>query len=192
MRQSITGAHKWNTADTVTAVRMAASLFLLFLPLKSPGFFAVYTLAGLTDALDGWLARRTGTTGDFGARLDSIADLLFYSAVLIRLFPVLYRTLPRGVWYATAGVLFVRLAAYGAAAIKYHRFAPLHTRLNKLTGAAVFLLPYVLAISTGAVYSWAVCALALAAALEELATHLFLKRRRAEKTRGNQCRRRLK
>ena len=172
MRQSITGAHKWNTADTVTAVRMAASLFLLFLPLKSPGFFAVYTLAGLTDALDGWLARRTGTTGDFGARLDSIADLLFYGAVLIRLFPVLYRTLPRGVWYAAAGVLLVRLAAYGTAAIKYHCFAPLHTRLNKLTGAAVFLLPYVLAISTGAVYSWAVCALAFASSLEELVLHL--------------------
>ena len=105
---------------------------------------------------------------------------------------MLCRRLPGEIWYAVGAILLIRLMAYGIAAAKYHRFASLHTWLNKLTGATVFLLPYILAISTGVVYSWAVCALALAAALEELATHLFLKRRRAEKTRENQCRRRLK
>lgn len=58
--------HKWNMADTVTAVRIAASVSLLVLPLRSVSFFAVYGLAGLTDALDGWLARKMGTASDFG------------------------------------------------------------------------------------------------------------------------------
>lgn len=167
--------HNWNVADTVTSIRIAASLFLLFPPLCSAGFFAAYILAGLTDALDGWLARKTGTASDFGARLDSIADLLFYGIVLFRLAPVLWQTMPVVIWYAVAVIILVRLAAYITAAIKYHRFASLHTWLNKLTGAAVFLLPCVLAVSTGIVYSWTVCVLAFTASLEELAIHLCRK-----------------
>lgn len=174
-KRSKSESHKWNMADTITSVRMAASLLLLFLPLRSAWFLTVYTLAGLTDALDGWLARKTGTASDFGARLDSMADLLFYAVLLFRLFPVLWRTLPAAVWYAVAVILLVRLAAYATAAVKYHRFAALHTWLNKLTGASIFLLPYVLAVSTGIGYSWAVCALAFAAALEEWMIHLCRK-----------------
>lgn len=158
--------HQWNMADTVTSVRVAASLILLIFPLRSAWFLAVYTLAGLTDALDGWLARKTGTASAFGARLDSIADLLFYGVLLLRLFPVLWQALPAMIWYAVAAVVLVRMVAYAVAAVKYHRFASLHTWLNKLTGGAVYLLPYVLALSTGVTYSWFVCALALAASLE--------------------------
>lgn len=158
--------HKWNMADTITSARMVFSLFLLFMPPRFIGFFAVYTLAGLTDALDGWLARKTGTASAFGARLDSIADLLFYGVLLLRLFPVLRQALPVSVWYVVTAVALVRMVAYAVAAVKYHRFASLHTWLNKLTGGAVYLLPYVLALSTGVTYSWFVCALALAASLE--------------------------
>ena len=165
--------HRWNTADTITAARMAASCVLLFLPMGSVRFLAVYTLAGLTDALDGWLARKTGTASPFGARLDSIADLLLYGVLMLRLFPVLWKVFPGTIWYAVAAIVLVRLAAYAVSFCKFHRFAALHTWLNKLTGAAVFLLPYMLAVSAGIGYGWAVCLLALAAAAEELMIHLF-------------------
>lgn len=164
--------HKWNAADTITSVRIAFSFILLLLPLRSAGFFAAYTVTGLTDVLDGWLARKTGTASQFGARLDSIADLLFYGVLLFRLFPVLWQTLPAAMWYVVAVIVLVRLAAYVAAAVRYRQFASLHTWLNKLTGVGVFLLPYVFVLSTGIVYSWVVCVLALAAAVEELTIHL--------------------
>ena len=175
MKRDMDKAHKWNTADTITSVRIFSSLLLLFLPLRSAGFIAVYTFTGLTDILDGWLARKTGAASDFGARLDSVADLLFYGIVLFRLIPVLWKLLPVEIWYAVAAVILVRLAAYITAAVKYHRFASLHTWLNKLTGAAVFLLPYVLAASTGIAYSWTICILAFAASLEELLIHVICK-----------------
>ena len=165
--------HNWNMADTVTTVRMVASLFLLFFPTKSIWFLVIYTFSGLTDVLDGWLARKSGRASEFGARLDSIADLLFCSVLLIRLFPVLYQKLPGEIWYAVSGIVLVRLGAYVVAAVKYHRFASLHIWLNKLTGAAVFLLPYVLLASSIVVYSWAVCILAFVASTEELAIHLL-------------------
>ena len=82
MNQELKKAHEWNMADTVTTMRMAASLFLFFIPLKSIWFLVIYTFAGLTDVLDGWLARKTGRASEFGARLDSVADLLFYSVLL--------------------------------------------------------------------------------------------------------------
>ena len=172
MQADMSKAHKWNAADAVTMLRMVGTFGLALLNPGTLWFFAVYTITGLTDVLDGWLARKTGTESDFGAKLDSIADLLFCIVMLIRLFPVMWEALPVRIWYAVAGIFLVRLAAYFIAAIKYHRFASLHTRLNKLTGGAIFLLPYILAISTGAAYSWAVCALASAASLEELAIHL--------------------
>lgn len=167
--------HKWNTADTVTTIRIVCSFVLLMLPVSSPEFILIYTLVGLTDVLDGWLARKTGTASEFGARLDSVADLLFYGILLLRLLPALWLALPQAVWYVVSLVLLVRILAYTTAAVKYHRFASLHTWLNKLTGGAVFLLPYVFAVSSGVVYGWAVCFLALAAALEELTIHLFQK-----------------
>lgn len=165
------GTHRWNTADTITSVRIVASLFLLFPPLGSVWFLTVYTIAGLTDALDGWMARRTGTASQFGARLDSAADLLFYGVLILRLFPALWQSFPVTIWYAVVAIVLVRLSAYAAAYYKYHQFSALHTWLNKLTGVAVFLLPYVLAVSAGIAYGWAVCLLALAAA-EEWMIHL--------------------
>lgn len=159
-------------ADTLTVLRMVGIPFLLFFPPLSFRFLVVYALAGLTDVLDGWVARKTGTVSDFGARLDSIADLLFYGCLLLRLFPILHRDLPGEIWYAVAAILFVRLCAYGTAAVKYHRFASLHTWLNKLTGFTVFLLPFVLLTPVALPYSWGLCTLAFAASMEELAIHL--------------------
>ena len=74
-------------ADIITMSCMAGTILLAFLRPLSAGFFLVYTLTGLTDVLDGWIARMTKTASDFGAKLDSIADLLFYTVMLIRLFP---------------------------------------------------------------------------------------------------------
>lgn len=173
MQKKFKNTHEWNMADTVTTMRMGASVFLLFLSLEKWWFLVVYTFAGLTDILDGWIARKSQSASEFGAKLDSIADLLFYGVLLFRLFPLLFRILPREMWYAVLGIIAMRLVSYAVAAVKYHRFASLHTWLNKLTGAAVFLLPYVLFSALNVIYCWAVCSLAFAASAEELAIHLF-------------------
>lgn len=165
--------HKLNTADAVTFFRIAGTLTLVFLRPLSIGFFWVYALTGLSDVLDGWIARKTKTASAFGARLDSAADLLFYAVMLLRVFPILWNTLPTDIWYAAAAILLLRSSAYLVAAVKYRRFASLHTYLNKLTGGAVFLIPFLLVTGYAAVYCRITCAIAAAAALEELVIHLF-------------------
>lgn len=44
---------------------------------------AIFALAGVTDWLDGWLARRLNQTSAFGAFLDPVADKLMVAAALI-------------------------------------------------------------------------------------------------------------
>ena len=177
-RTKIQNKHKeiLTVANGITLLRIIGTVGLLFVKPISPLFLGIYTFTGLTDILDGWIARRTGTASDFGARLDSIADLLFYAVILIELVPVLWVILPQTIWYAAAAVLLIRIGSYLTAAIKYRRFASLHTYLNKLTGAAVFLLPYMLIVTSGEIYSWAVCGTAFLASLEELIIHILSKR----------------
>lgn len=158
--------------NCITGLRIAGTLCLLGVPMLTPVFFVIYTLTGLTDVLDGWLARKTGTASELGAKLDSIADLTFYAVILLRLMPVLWRRLPVQIWYAVAMVLLLRLASYVVAAVKYRRFASVHTYLNKLTGAAVFAIPYVILLPFGSGACWVFCAIAGIASGEELLIHL--------------------
>lgn len=163
---------KLNAPNCITTLRIAGTFCLLFIRPLSPVFFVIYTCTGLTDVLDGWLARRMGCAGEFGARLDSVADLCFYAVMLIRIFPVLWDRLPTEIWYAVAGIVLLRLSAYFVAAIKYRKFASVHTYLNKLTGAAVFAVPYGIALPFAVPVCWVVCGIAAAASLEELLLHI--------------------
>ena len=165
--------HRLRIADCITVCRIVGTLILSALRPLSPVFFWVYALTGLTDVLDGWIARKTKTADHFGARLDSIADMLFYAVMLFRIFPMLWNTLPGDIWYAAAVITVVRIAAYLLAAVKFRQFASMHTYLNKLTGVMVFIVPFLLTTEYTVVYCRGVCAVAAAAALEELIIHLL-------------------
>lgn len=164
--------HRLNVADIITFFRIAGTIPLAVLKPLTAEFFCLYALTGVTDVLDGFIARKTKTAGDFGARLDSIADLLFYTVILIRILPILLTKLPHGIWYAVAAVLCIRVSAYVTAAVKYRRFASLHTYLNKLTGAAVFLIPFFLVTDYAVAFCRIVSVVAMASSLEELVIHI--------------------
>ena len=161
--------------NIISVIRMAGTVWLLFMKPLSPLFMVVYTLTGVTDALDGAIARKYGTTSELGAKLDSIADLLFYTVILIRIFPVMWVTLPKVIWVAVAAILVVRGCAYATFARKYHHFASLHTYLNKATGIMVFGVAYMIRTPVAIPYCWSVCAVAMLASLEELLIHVTSK-----------------
>lgn len=172
MKKSVCSGHKWNIADSITLCRIVGTIVLVFLQPLSAAFFCLYALTGVTDVLDGWIARKTKTASDFGAKLDSVADLLFYTLMLLRVFPILWSTLPGIIWYAVAAIILIRLSAYLAAAVKYRRFASVHTYLNKLTGGMVFFVPFLLVTQFAEGFCWAVCAIGAAGSLEELVIHI--------------------
>ena len=85
---------------------------------------------------------------------------------------MLWDRLPIEIWVLIAVILAVRIAAYLVAAIRHRRFASLHTYLNKITGGAVFLVPYILLLPIDVFLCGVVCVIGLLASIEELLIHL--------------------
>jgi len=63
-------------------------VFYLPVPWAHAGAAALFALAGATDWLDGFLARRLGQTSAFGAFLDPVADKLMVGVTLVLLVDV--------------------------------------------------------------------------------------------------------
>lgn len=152
-------------ANLITSCRILLSLLLLFFPALSPGFYGLYLAAGLSDMLDGFVARRTNSASPLGAKLDSIADLLFLAVCLIKLLPVL--TLPVWLWIWIGLIALLRLVNILSGFVCRKKLVLLHTGANKLTGALLFLLPLSLGFLNISCTAVPLCALASFAAIQE-------------------------
>lgn len=152
-------------ANCITIIRILLSVGLLFCPALSPSFFTLYLLAGLTDMIDGPVARRTHTATPFGAKLDSGADLVFAAACLYTLLPVLDIPVWLLLWIAVIALIKVINILFGFVAQK--RFISVHSVLNRATGLALFLLPLTLCFLDFKCTAPFVSALATVAALQE-------------------------
>ena len=164
-----------NLPNYITGLRILGTLVLLFVPALSMPFFILYVFTGLTDVLDGMIARMTNTTSALGSRLDSVADLLFYTVLLVKILPEMLEVLPSVIWFVVAGVILVRVGSYVLAFIKYKKFASVHTYMNKLTGASIFFYPFFLLLPVAVPVAFGVCAVAGLASAEELLLHAISK-----------------
>jgi len=86
----ITREKFWNLPNTITVVRVGVVPILLLLPWfsdRSSSLFIgwCFTVAGFSDLLDGWLARRGQQVTRIGKLLDPLADKLIVSTALIML-----------------------------------------------------------------------------------------------------------
>ncbi len=159
----------------ITALRIVGTIYLLFTEPFEKTFFIIYTLAGITDVLDGFIARKTNSVSEFGTKLDSVADLLFYAVMVLKIFTRLLEKVIRPVWIAVSVIVAIRLAAYITALVKYHCFASLHTYLNKLTGFSVFCTPYLYNTPYLTIFCVILCIIAFLSSVEELCTHITRK-----------------
>ena len=75
-------------ANVITGIRILVSAALLFCPVFSPIFYAMYLIAGLSDMADGIVARKTNSVSEFGSRFDGVADFVFVAVCLIKILPV--------------------------------------------------------------------------------------------------------
>ena len=152
-------------ANAITFFRIAAGMALLFCPVFSPAFYALYTAAGLSDMLDGYAARKTDTVSRLGAELDTAADFVFVTVCLIRLLPVLSIPAWLYVWIGIIGVIKVINIISGLAVQK--RFVTVHSAMNKAAGALLFLLPLTVRAVPLKYSAVVVCAAATFAAVQE-------------------------
>ena len=152
-------------ANIITGFRIAASLALLFCPVFSLPFFALYLMAGISDMVDGVMARRTNTASEFGARLDTAADFVFVIVCLIRLLPVI--DMPTWL-YAWIGVIaLIKGINIVSGVVMQKRLVTVHTVMNRVTGALLFVLPLTVPLVELRVTALFVCAAATFAAVQE-------------------------
>ncbi|MGN0106749.1 MAG: CDP-alcohol phosphatidyltransferase family protein [Hominilimicola sp.] len=160
-----------NIVNMITVSRIITAAFLFFAKPLSALFYALYTICGITDMLDGTVARVTHTESKTGAILDSIADLVFCVAAVIKLFGIVVSVLPDWIYAIIVLVAAVRIAAYIIGGVKYHTLASRHTYMNKLTGAALFAVPYFFNHGIGIVCAIAAVCVVISAA-EELVMNI--------------------
>lgn len=152
-------------ANALTICRIVLSIALLAADAFSPQFFVIYGFAGLTDMLDGLVARTTGTESEHGARLDSIADLVLTIACLVKVLPAI--SVPTWLWAWMAAIALVKVINVISGLVIERRLVLPHTIANKAAGLVAFLVPFaipVLGITSPAIVA---CAVATFAAVQE-------------------------
>ncbi|GMU68763.1 MAG: CDP-diacylglycerol--glycerol-3-phosphate 3-phosphatidyltransferase [Steroidobacteraceae bacterium] len=78
----------WNLPNTLTWLRIFAIplvVALYYLPFRwsDPAAGLLFAVAGITDSLDGYFARKYGQTSKLGAFLDPVADKLIVAVALV-------------------------------------------------------------------------------------------------------------
>ena len=157
---------KKHIANIVSSCRILLSITLLFCPVFSVCFHGIYLLCGFIDMVDGTIARKTNSVSEFGARLDTASDFLFFVVSLIKLLPIIHITKWMWVWIVVITIIKICNIILGF--IYKKKLIFLHTVMNKTTGLLLFLLPPALQFIE-IKYSFAVvCIVATIAAIQEL------------------------
>ncbi len=126
-------------ANLLTLSRIAVSVALLFCRPFAPLFWIFYAWCGLSDMIDGPIARKTGNATPFGAKLDSIADLLFVAVCLVRLLPVF--NIPTWLWTWIIVIFCIKIINIVSGFVCWKKLVLPHTTANKVSGFLLFLLP---------------------------------------------------
>ena len=153
-------------ANIITGSRAVFSLPLLFIPLSSAWFTVLYLFCGLTDMIDGTIARKTGAVSKFGAGLDTAADFVFMFVCSIKILPLLH--LPVWLWVWMILVALVKIMNIALVLIHRKKIISIHSALNKTTGFALFLLPLSLTFVETTYSVATVCVLATIAVMQEV------------------------
>ena len=152
-------------ANVLTGCRILGSILLLFFPTFSLGFYVTYLICGLSDMVDGTIARRTNSVSRFGSQLDTVADMVFVVASLIKVLPAIDVPLWLWVWGGAIALIKVGNIIWGYVARR--QFVSIHTIMNKVTGFLLFILPLTISFIELDYSAMVVCLIATISAIQE-------------------------
>ena len=152
-------------ANILTGCRILGSILLLVFPAFSVAFYITYLFCGLSDMIDGTIARKTNSTSKFGSQLDTIADLIFVAASLFKLLPAIH--IPGWLWIWGGVIAVIKISNIIWGYVSEKQFISLHTIMNKATGLLLFLLPLTIFFVELKYIAIAVCSIATISAIQE-------------------------
>ena len=152
-------------ANIITSCRVLCSILLLFFQMTSIPFYVLYLLCGLSDVLDGIVARKTNTVSSLGAKLDTFADFIFVVILLIKILSEFDVPIWLWIWIVAIGGIKAVNVIWGFVLTK--RLIVEHTLLNKTTGVLLFLFPLSLVWVDLKYSAMVVCVVATISAIQE-------------------------
>jgi CDP-diacylglycerol--glycerol-3-phosphate 3-phosphatidyltransferase len=171
----------WNIKqlpNAITSLRILLSITLLFLLRQPLAFVTVYVLCGISDVVDGFLARHLKLETALGAKLDSSADFIFFAVSLFAFFTLVRIENPVLLIVIVALIAAIRVANFLLTKKKFSQWAVMHTVGNKATGLLLFVfIPVCVWLNSAPLWLlFAVGIIGLLSALEELVILLTTKR----------------
>ena len=152
-------------ANIITGFRILGSVLLLLFPPFSLAFMSIYLLCGFSDMIDGTIARKTNSTSELGAKVDTVADFVFVVVSLISLLPSIQ--IPWWLWVWGGIIAMIKIGNITWGYVSKKQFISLHTLMNKATGLLLFLLPLTLSFVELKYSSFVVCSIATFSAIQE-------------------------
>ena len=161
------GALKLANLVTLSRGVLIGPIFGLLLEGRPRWALIIYIGAASTDLFDGWLARRSGRSSDFGAQLDAVVDNLFSVAILGFL---LLADPGLGERHAVAlAILFGGPVAYLAASwLMTRRFLMFHFWSAKIGAVLLFCLWPLMAVTGSEAWLLAAAAVIAFSRLEQI------------------------
>ena len=154
--------------NILSLLRIICSVLLILFINNRIGFVFLYFIIGLTDVLDGFIARRFMFESDLGAKLDSFADFVFY-IILVFIYLNLYSSIITvNHKVVLVGIIIIRLINLLLTKIKYKKFVFVHTIANKVSGILLYFLPIILFYRQNEIIVWIILVVVFIAAMEEL------------------------
>lgn len=128
-------------------------------------FYTLYIIAGISDMIDGWIARKTNTVSEFGAKLDTVADIVFVVVCLIKLLPVMDIAAWIYIWIGF--IVLIKIINIVSGFVVQKQFVAVHSVMNKVTGALLFVFPLTVSFIDLKYSALVVCIFATFAAVQE-------------------------
>lgn len=157
---------KRHIPNIITLSRILMAVALPFVQSSTAIFWTLYLLCGLSDVLDGAVARLAGTESRIGEKLDTLADIVFVAMWMVLFIPAI--NVGRWIWIWTGVIALIKVVnvIYGLAMKK--GLVAKHTPANKATGFLLFLLPMIVLWEVIKVpYIILICIMATFAAVQE-------------------------
>lgn len=129
-----------NLPNALSCIRVPLSLLLLLTIDNKILFLSLYMMCGLSDLADGVIARKMNCVTAVGAKLDSVADIVFS---MVSIYLIFSQTNLISSLYLSICVLLVsglRIVNILIVKVKFRQWNVTHTISNKVTGLALFLI----------------------------------------------------
>lgn len=160
--------------NIITISRIVFTILLLLSKPLSTIFFILYILCGISDVLDGYIARALKCNTKAGALLDSIADVIFTFSSLIIFIPIIKWSKWIIIWIMI--IVLIRMLSLAIGYIKYRTLAFLHIYSNKAAGLLFFCFPFMAVLFNLNVIVLLICTAATLSAIEEMMINLKSKK----------------